>query len=239
MARKTVKLNTRFDHPLEQLHFYAGLPQENDGRGRPKAWLSFFMNDVWLDWVDTAHDSYNRVMLIKNCNIAPMASQDERHMNLRIYHAAIILLRNNDIRRAFFVSTTKLLDELMEKYSPETMLDDINPDLGYWFSELHGEVIDSGEVPINNGTGPYDAFEMKSFPGWPDAYEQKEFKKRVQSIKQQVPMARTSIHVNYQLMAPGIRLEAWHYCLMENRPFGEICLVQKDIIAPGMMRREP
>ena len=187
MARKTAKLNTKLDHPLELLVFYTGLPRENDENGRPKNWLAFFVNDAWLTWVDTDHNSYNRVMIVKNCNIAPTTNGEEQYTFLRVYHAAIILLRNNDIRRAFFVSTTELLEEILEKYAPGKMLGDINAELGQWFEELCFEVIDAKATPMDKAPGIYDQLPLISFPGWPNEEER-------QNFKQQRSATATALH---------------------------------------------
>lgn len=240
MARKTVKLHTRRDHPLEQLYFYAGLPQEKTASGQPINWLRFLVNDTWVN--AQKQDSYNRMMIIKNCNVMPMVTKELQHPYLRCFHAAIVLLRNNDPRRAYFISETHLLEELLEKFAPSKLLGEINPELEAWMEEICVETINGDEVPLSNETGPYDRLAIKSFPGWPDVFEQKEFKKRLRTTlgqaKEQVKgSVKANPSITYRLVVPGIKLEAWHYCLMENIPLGELCLVQEDRIAPGMTRR--
>lgn len=130
-------------------------------QGAPDNWIRCF---ICRDEAETLPD-YNRILFLRNVNIRPMISQTEVSPILPIWHAAVVLLNDDEPKRLMFVKESNMLDQLVAGIPYLGLIKHDFPATD--ISHIHVELDDADESPEDNANGALVSIPIEVLKGWP------------------------------------------------------------------------
>lgn len=153
--------------------YYAGMPDN---------WIRCF---ICRDESETVPD-YNRILFLRNVNIRPMIDQTEVSPLLPVWHAAVVLLEDEEPRRLMLVKESNMLDRLVSEIPFLGLIKHDFPDTDV--SRIRVDLDDANELPKNATDKMLSDVPISVLRGWPAESSRQQYL-RTQEVMNQIAQA--------------------------------------------------
>ena len=150
--------------------------------GAPDNWIRCF---ICRDENETAPD-YNRILFLRNVNIQPMVDQAEVSPFLPVWHAAAVLLEDEEPRRLMLVKESNMLDRLVSEIPFLGLIKHDFPDTN--ISRIRVDLDDANEPPKDATDKMLSGIPISVLRGWPTESSRQQYL-RTQEVMNQIAQA--------------------------------------------------